>query len=188
MEGSPHSLLVAAGAEAFADRLGFPRCAEAELLVTLSPEGPAGPAGDTVGAVARDARGRLAVATSTGGTRGKLPGRVGDSPLAGAGGYADSLTAAVGSTGVGEALMKLLPCKRVSDRVALGIPLPRACREAIAEIDARFGAPAGLVGVDAAGRLAWAHNTDAMPLAWAVAGEPVRGDPATAEGAIDLQP
>ena len=69
-----------------------------------------------MGAVALDAFGNLAAATSTGGTRFKSPGRVGDSPLVGAGTYADNLTAAVSATGYGESLMRILISKRICDK------------------------------------------------------------------------
>lgn len=80
---SPHTMLVAHGAERFADEMGFPRCDDADLRVADVAE----PAADTVGAVARDAEGNLAVAASTGGVLRQVPGRVGDTPLVGAGAY-----------------------------------------------------------------------------------------------------
>lgn len=179
MAHSGHSLLVGPGAEAFADAIGFPRCADAELRVDLPPVAdppsslPAGPQGDTVGAVALDLRGHLAAATSTGGTAGKLPGRVGDSPLAGAGGYADDRSAAVSSTGQGEALMKLLLAKHAADLAAAGYDAQSACEAAIALLGDRLGAPGGLIAIDAAGNLGMACNTEAMPVAWACGAEPV---------------
>ena len=68
---------------------------------------------DTVGAVALDSEGNFAVATSTGGTARKLRGRVGDSPIAGSGAYADNELGAVSSTGWGESIMKVVLCKRI---------------------------------------------------------------------------
>lgn len=184
MERSGHSLLVGPGAEAFADALGFPRCDDADLRVDQAPvadahppeaqQAAAGPQGDTVGAVALDRGGRLAAATSTGGTVDKLPGRVGDSPLAGAGGYADNRSAAVSSTGQGEALMKLVLAKHAADLAAGGLEAQAACEAAVALLDARLGAPGGLIAIDAAGRLGMACNTEAMPVAWAAGPEPVR--------------
>lgn len=181
MERSGHSLLVGPGAEAFADALGFPRCDDADLRVDQPPvadtpdaRAAAGPQGDTVGAVALDQGGGLAAATSTGGTVDKLPGRVGDSPLAGAGGYADNRSAAVSSTGQGEALMKLVLAKHAADLAAGGLDAQAACEAAIALLDARLGAPGGLIAIDAAGRLGMACNTEAMPVAWAAGSEPVR--------------
>lgn len=189
MAHSGHSLLVGPGAEAFADAIGFPRCADAELRVDLPPVAdpasslpaagaapatlPAGPQGDTVGAVALDLQGHLAAATSTGGTAGKLPGRVGDSPLAGAGGYADDRSAAVSSTGQGEALMKLLLAKHAADLAAAGHDAQSACEAAIALLGERLGAPGGLIAIDAAGALGMACNTEAMPVAWACGAAPV---------------
>jgi beta-aspartyl-peptidase (threonine type) len=93
MEQTRHSLLVGDGASRFADSIGVPRCDAAELLV-----GRSAPAGDTVGAVVCGRDAGLAVAASTGGIPGKLPGRVGDTPLVGAGAYADNASAAVTAT------------------------------------------------------------------------------------------
>ena len=135
LELSEHTVLVGAGAGLFADSIGFPRCELADLIVDLELEKhqelrrldayetktifhEPGSMGDTVGAVAIDADGNLATATSTGGTRKKHPGRVGDSPLVGSGGYADNQTAAVSATGHGETLMKILISKQVCDFVA----------------------------------------------------------------------
>lgn len=170
MEETPHALLVGAGASRFADEIGFPRCAAADLLPP-PPDGPAnGPLGDTVGAVAVDQAGNLAAATSTGGTRDKMVGRVGDSPLVGSGGYADNQGAAVSATGHGEALMKVVISKQVSDYVAGGLPPQAACAAAIALLAARTGGTGGLIAIDAQGRVGAAFNTAAMPYASIVKG------------------
>jgi beta-aspartyl-peptidase (threonine type) len=172
MQRTRHTLLVAAGAEAFADSIGFPRCDEAELIV----EPPPAAASDTVGAVACDGAGHVAAATSTGGIPGKLPGRVGDSPLPGAGGYADDASAAASATGDGEALMKLVISKRAADLVAAGRSPQDACAAAMAELAARIdGAHGGLIAVDALGRVGIMFNTAAMPWAWASADRAASG-------------
>jgi L-asparaginase / beta-aspartyl-peptidase len=109
MERTPHVLLAGRGAEALAVELDlelmkpgwFVTSTERERLARRLREG----GGGTVGAVARDARGALAAATSTGGVRGQLPGRVGDSPILGAGTYADA-RCAVSATGDGEAVIR----------------------------------------------------------------------------------
>lgn len=164
MRRTPHSLLVAGGAGAFADSIGFSRCEEAELIV----ERPPPVASDTVGAAACDDAGNVAAATSTGGIPGKMPGRVGDSPLPGAGGYADNASAAVSATGDGEALMKVVISKRAADLVAAGRAPQEACAEALAEVAARItGAHGGLIALDARGRIGIVSNTAAMPWAWA---------------------
>jgi L-asparaginase / beta-aspartyl-peptidase len=173
MEQTPHAFLVGAGADAFADRIGFPRCAVEDLLAetAVTPNPPTGPLGDTVGAVALDAQGNLAAATSTGGTRQKLPGRVGDSPLVGSGGYADNRTAGVSATGHGESLMKILISKQVCDYVATGLSAQAACEAAIRLLEERTGGEGGLIALDAAGRVGAAFNTAAMPHAYVVGEE-----------------
>lgn len=188
MQDTVHNFLVGRGAEAFADSIGFPRCELAELLAGY-PEPPAGvdtdqvpviarttTSGDTVGAVAFDIHGDLAVATSTGGTERKLPGRVGDSPLVGSGGYADNWTAAVSATGHGENLMKVVISKQVCDYVASGLSAQAACESAIRLLAERVNGRGGVIAVDARGRLGIAYNTGAMPHAYAIGeGEIVRG-------------
>jgi beta-aspartyl-peptidase (threonine type) len=122
---------------------------------------------DTVGAVALDARGDLAAATSTGGTLNKTPGRVGDSSLIGCGCYADNLSAAVSLTGWGEPIMKLVLGKWATDRVAAGTAPEMAAQEAIAYLYNRLGGHGGIILLGPDGRFGLAHNTPAM--AWGVA-------------------
>jgi L-asparaginase / beta-aspartyl-peptidase len=122
---------------------------------------------DTVGAVALDARGNLAAATSTGGTLNKTPGRVGDSSLIGCGCYADNLAAAVSLTGWGEPIMKLVLGKWATDRVAAGTAPELAAREAISYLYNRLGGHGGIILLGPDGRFGLAHNTPAM--AWGVA-------------------
>jgi beta-aspartyl-peptidase (threonine type) len=180
MLDSGHNFLVGFGAEAFADSIGFPRCAVGELLVDdivrhtegLQAEAEAA-LGDTVGAVALDHEGNLAAATSTGGTANKLPGRVGDSPLVGSGAYADNRSAAVSATGYGEALMRVVISLRVCDFVGAGLSAKSACEAAIRLLEERTGGDGGLIAVDARGQVGWAFNTAAMPLAYATNNEPV---------------
>ena len=187
---SQHSFLVAAGAEAFADAIGFPRCSLSDLLnadqLELLQSGidlnqyaaqllasEESPPGDTVGAVALDLYGNLAAATSTGGTKAKQPGRVGDSPLVGSGAYADNWTAAVSATGYGEALMKVLISKRVCDFVADGLSTQKACEAALNILRERVNGQGGLISVDARGRIGVAYNTLAMPHAFTRGEEPI---------------
>lgn len=122
---------------------------------------------DTVGAVALDAAGNLAAATSTGGTLNKTPGRVGDSSLIGCGCYADNLSAAVSLTGWGEPIMKLVLGKWATDRVAEGTPPEVAAQEAIAYLYNRLGGHGGSILLGPDGRFGFAHNTPAM--AWGLA-------------------
>jgi beta-aspartyl-peptidase (threonine type) len=117
---------------------------------------------DTVGAVALDAAGDLAAATSTGGTLNKTPGRVGDSSLIGCGCYADNLSAAVSLTGWGEPIMKLVLGKWATDRVANGAAPEIAAKEAIAYLVNRLGGHGGIILLGPDGRFGLAHNTPAM--------------------------
>jgi beta-aspartyl-peptidase (threonine type) len=174
MERTPHTLLAGAGADAFADELGLERCANADLVVVREPP-PA--AGDTVGAVAVDAHGNLAVATSTGGIEGKRPGRVGDTRLAGSGAYADNASAAVAATGDGEALMKVVISKLACDLIAGGGTPQEAVEAALGRVVARFQAHGGLIAIDPAGRIGAVCNTSAMPYAHAAAGAGVVARP-----------
>jgi beta-aspartyl-peptidase (threonine type) len=179
MLDSGHNFLVGAGAEAFADSIDFPRCDVSELLVGDSIEhrelagANDGGLGDTVGAVALDAHGNLAAATSTGGTPNKRPGRVGDSPLVGSGAYADNWTAGVSATGYGEALMRVVISKRVCDLVGMGLSAAAACAAAIRLLEERTGGEGGLIAVDAHGQVGFAYNTQAMPHAYAIDDGPV---------------
>jgi len=137
----------------------------------LAPEGKSALRGldshDTVGAVALDAHGNLAAATSTGGTLNKTPGRVGDSSLIGCGCYADNLSAAVSLTGWGEPIMKLVLGKWATDRVASGTAPELAAREAISYLFNRLGGHGGIILLGPDGRFGFAHNTPAM--AWGLA-------------------
>ena len=128
---------------------------------------PSGKDHDTVGAVALDANGNLAAATSTGGTLNKPPGRVGDSSLIGCGCYADNLSAAVSLTGWGEPIMKLVLGKWATDRVASGTAPEIAAREAISYLYNRLGGHGGIILLGPDGRFGLAHNTPAM--AWGIA-------------------
>ena len=190
MEESEHAFLVGAGAHAFAAAVGVPRCdpawlitpAEQERFALLRQDGSyetdvifrePGALGDTVGAVAIDAAGNVAAATSTGGTRNKLPGRIGDSPLPGCGAYADNRTGAVSATGHGEAIMKVLLSKQVCDFMGMGLDTTAACEAAITLLGQRVDGKGGAVAVDARGGVGFAYNTDAMPFGYALGDAPV---------------
>lgn len=184
-----HALLVAYGAEAFADQIGFERCDVTALLVgdelekfyalqknpdydtaaMFTEEDSMG----TVGAVALDQTGNLAAATSTGGTRGKLPGRVGDSPLVGSGAYADNWTAAASATGYGEALMRIVISKRVCDFVGNGLAAQGACTAAIRVLEERVHGKGGVIAVDPRGNVGFSYNTVAMPHAYALGSDAI---------------
>ncbi|MDI3316753.1 MAG: isoaspartyl peptidase/L-asparaginase [Bacillota bacterium] len=118
----------------------------------------------TVGAVAVDAEGRVAAATSTGGISLKLPGRVGDTPVMGAGTFASPLGAA-SATGHGEGILRLGLTRLAVERMEREDAM-EAVRAAI-DLAGRAGVEAGLIGVDARGGLGFAFNTAGMARAWA---------------------
>jgi len=173
MERSDHVLLAGPGASAFAREVGIPPHANA-LLVTPEQRArweraragaPSSKTG-TVGAVARDVRGHLAAATSTGGMSMKRPGRVGDTPLAGCGNYADDALAAVSCTGHGERIIQLTLARHAADLVGRGLSSMEAAREAVALLGRRVGGTGGLIVVGPSGEAGYAHNTLVMSRAW----------------------
>jgi isoaspartyl peptidase/L-asparaginase-like protein (Ntn-hydrolase superfamily) len=116
----------------------------------------------TVGAVALDRSGNLAAATSTGGFTNKMAGRVGDSPLIGAGTYAGNATCAVSGTGSGEHFIRSVLAYDVAARMRyLGEPLPTAARRALARV-AALGGDGGLIAVDRTGRVAMPFVSEGM--------------------------
>jgi L-asparaginase/beta-aspartyl-peptidase (threonine type) len=151
MEKTPHVLLAGEGAAQFAAAQGLERVEDPLSYYTPAESGLPGAA--TIGAVARDTAGRLAAATSTGGLRGKLPGRVGDTPIIGAGCWADE-RAAVSCTGLGEYFMRVNAAADVSARIAYaGRTLAHAAAGVIDDVRA-LGGYGGLIAVDAAGNVA----------------------------------
>ena len=187
LEDSPHVYLVGEGAERFAQQHGLPLCMNGELVIEREVErlqrvqqavheGKAPEffaEHDTVGAVALDASGNLAAATSTGGTLNKTPGRVGDSSLIGCGCYADNESAAVSTTGWGEPIMKLVLAKWAADRVLQGVPPEKAATAAIDRLETRLAGHGGIIMLDGRGRHGLAHNTPRM--AWGLKSEREEG-------------
>jgi len=116
----------------------------------------------TVGAVAVDVDGHVAVATSTGGLTAKRWGRVGDSPLIGAGTYADDRSAAVSATGSGEYFIRAVAAHQLAERVRIGgEPLQQALDAVLADV-ASLGGKGGLIAVAPDGDAAWGFTTPAM--------------------------
>lgn len=110
--------------------------------------------GNTVGAVAIDAFGNIAAATSTGGLTGKMSGRIGDAPIPGAGTYSDNRFAGISATGEGEVIMKAVLNFDIIKRMEyLGQSLQDAATDACNEMTARFGGDGGIVGIDKDGEI-----------------------------------
>jgi L-asparaginase / beta-aspartyl-peptidase len=181
LEDGRHVLLAGQGAARFAVDEGFtPSTAEAmttqaardRLALARSKGGVDGWAGGTVGAVARDVRGSVAAATSTGGRVNKHAGRVGDSPVPGAGNYADDDGGACSLTGDGEAVLRLCLGKTAVDLLRGRSHPEEAARSVVRLLGSRLGATGGLILVDRSGRLGLARNTRTMT--WAAAGEQLR--------------
>jgi beta-aspartyl-peptidase (threonine type) len=194
MERTPHVFFGGAGAERLAAELGLELVEPgffitAERLQQLEAAKRAGAitldhddhafcdddaAFGTVGAVARDSRGHLAAATSTGGLSNKLPGRVGDTPVIGAGTFADDRSAAVSCTGTGESFIRSGFGHAVHARIAwCGWTLDRACAEALDSV-AHYHGRGGCIAIDAQGNIALPFNARSMYRAWVEADGVVR--------------
>ncbi len=173
MERSPHVLIGGVAAERLARQAGVRMCRPEQLVterarsrwlavLQAKPRRVSEHHG-TVGAAALDQDGNLAAATSTGGVSGKMPGRIGDSAIVGAGLYAAE-TGAASATGTGEAIMKGCLCREAIALLAR-IGVQRAAVRAIEDLYAATGGEAGLVMVDSSGRFGYAHNAQAMEIA-----------------------
>lgn len=174
MEHSPHVLLSGAGADAFSVEQGleqanaswFETAARRRQRDAMLARGGDGFDVDmkygTVGAVARDAQGHVAAATSTGGVTGKRWGRIGDSPLIGAGTHADDRAGAVSATGAGEFFIRANVAHEIGARVRmLGESVLDAGAAAIAEVGA-MGGSGGVILVGTDGTGGWRFNTPGM--------------------------
>lgn len=161
-------LLAGAGADRFAEAWGFERMTP-EMRASATGETKDGDGAlsehGTVGAVALDAGGRLAAATSTGGRQGQHPGRVGDSPVPGAGVWADAATAAVSATGAGEAFVVAGFGHRIDWGMRHGLALAAAV-EAGLEAVARLGGDGGGIALAPDGSFAASFNSRAMARGW----------------------
>ena len=195
-----HCLLVGEGAVRFARRVGHPcvdpvgfeteqsrdawRRRRAKILAegwddARAPWNPGEgltPNGNTVGAVARTSDGRTAAATSTGGLMMRYAGRVGDTPIAGAGTYARDDWGALSATGHGETMMRTVfayAALQALDGGANAEPAP-ILKAALDEATARAGGRGGAIAVRADGRLVHARNTRGMGVAWRYAGQGIQ--------------
>jgi beta-aspartyl-peptidase (threonine type) len=186
MDSSPHVLMIGEGAEMFARQHGvqlvpkgyffterrWKEYQEAKQAEKAAPKGPVSATDldprrewkyGTVGAVALDASGNLAAGTSTGGTNYKLPGRVGDSPIIGAGTYANNASCAVSATGQGEYFIRNVVAHDICARVAYQrVPLQKAAEDVIAGELPKQGGEGGVIAVDSAGQYTMQFNTDGM--------------------------
>ena len=164
LRATPHVMLGGQGALAFAKLEGFELVENPDDYYVL-------PVGvyehelyeqkhGTVGAVALDTTGGLAAATSTGGTLGKLEGRIGDSPLIGPGTWADD-DVAISFTGTGEHIIRSGGAISIAHKVAAGLAVETAIDEVLAEIE-RLGGDAGVIVVTRDGEIAMTYNSDGM--------------------------
>ena len=169
MERTPHVMLAGEGAGLFAREQGLEAVGDDPDWFTHAGKGednhpPGTLSHGTVGCCVLDADGRLAAATSTAGVFGKMPGRVGDTPIPAAGTWADDRVAA-SATGQGEYFMRVAATAQVSWRVAAGQPLAEAARSVIDEIGA-LGGDGGLIALDRDGNIAAPFNSQGMKRAW----------------------
>lgn len=191
MEYSPHVMMIGEGAENFAIAQGMERVSAdifstperyAQLLAARTVgetvlDHSASPLDEnnkmgTVGAVALDMFGNLAAATSTGGMTNKLPGRVGDSPLVGAGCYANNASVAVSCTGTGEVFIRALAAYDIAALMDYGgLSLSEACERVVMEKLPALGGSGGLIAIDHEGNVALPFNSEGMYRAWGYAGD-----------------
>lgn len=182
MEHSPHVMMIGEGAENFAIAQGMERVSAdifstperyAQLLAARTAgetvlDHSASPLDEnnkmgTVGAVALDMFGNLAAATSTGGMTNKLPGRVGDSPLVGAGCYANNASVAVSCTGTGEVFIRALAAYDIAALMDYGgLSLSEACERVVMEKLPALGGSGGLIAIDHEGNVALPFNSEGM--------------------------
>jgi beta-aspartyl-peptidase (threonine type) len=165
MEDGRHVMLAGEGALLFARQIGFPEYPPESLIVDREKKRWASKHG-TVGCVAFDSFGHLAVANSTGGIFDKLPGRVGDSPLIGCGTYADDYGAAA-CTGHGEAIIRMVLAKSAVDLLKAGTDPQRTADQAVGLLAEKTGSTGGLILIDRQGKIGHARNTTHMPVCWA---------------------
>jgi L-asparaginase / beta-aspartyl-peptidase len=183
-DDTPHVLLCGTGAEAFARECGIPAIANSSLITprqrarweelhSLALKEGADSVRrkiGTIGAVAVDAKAHVAACTSTGGTMYKRPGRVGDTPIIGAGTYADDHEAAASSTGLGEAILKVTMAREACAFVRDGASPRQAAMDAVGLLRARAQGEGGIIVAGPDGRLGWAWNTPRMSRALIRAG------------------
>lgn len=181
LEDGRHSILVGEGALHFARKIGMETITSKELLIDRELERwkeiqldrtfttrtifeHTGPTMGTVGAVAIDEGGRIAAATSTGGTPNKLPGRMGDTPIVGCGTYADDESAGASATGWGESVLKVTLAARVCHFVEQGDSAMEAAQRAVDCLGSKVDGLGGVIVIDHEGEIGYAHNTPCMAI------------------------
>ena len=170
MQQTPHVLLAGEGAALFAAEQGMDAIGDEPAWFTHAGQSddnhpPKGRLSHgTVGCCVLDSQGRLAAATSTAGVFGKMPGRVGDTPIPGAGSWADGRVA-VSSTGTGEYFLRAVAAAQVGWRVQAGQALTEAAQAVIDDIDG-MGGDGGLIALDRDGNIAQPYNSQGMKRAW----------------------
>ena len=169
MEKTPHVMLAGEGAALFALDQGLERIGDEDAWFTRAGQGednhpPGTLSHGTVGCCVLDSHGRLAAGTSTAGVFGKLPGRVGDTPIPAAGTWADE-GAAVSCTGQGEYFIRVAAAARTAFGVAAGQTLADSAQATIDRIGG-LGGDGGLIALDRAGNIAQPYNSQGMKRAW----------------------
>lgn len=173
LENTEHCFFIGQGADDLAREMGFPYMPNIEFITDtelmrfrqhkVEESGATG----TVGAVAIDNHGNIAVATSTGGVHNKRPGRVGDTPLFGAGAYAEPTLGGVSATGIGEQVMRYMLGQYAVHQVDADTSAQQALIKTAQFIQTKFDNPqVGLIMIDVQGNLGAMHTTQAMPIAW----------------------
>jgi beta-aspartyl-peptidase (threonine type) len=180
MTDSEHVMLMGEGAEEFARQQGFEMMGPAYFHTDFrwqqlqrikaqetaheetSPEDQRDQWFSTVGAVALDQQGNLAAGTSTGGTSNKRWGRVGDSPIIGAGTYANNLSCAVSATGHGEFFIRYVVAYNICNRVELGAPLAEAADYVVNDVLVKAGGEGGVIAMDREGNITTPFNVEGM--------------------------
>lgn len=133
--------------------------------------------GDTVGAVTLDRDGNVAAATSTGGVWLKWPGRIGDSPIPGAGFWAENGVGAFSATGIGEVIIMTALALRARDELVKTGDIALALNNAVKQATEPYGPnTVGIIGIDARGNPAYSFNTEAMARGWGKQGEEIYAD------------
>lgn len=176
MEKTPHVMLAGNGAVEFARQHGYEEVTDPATYYTLPVGVTRADISDiahgTVGAAALDTTGGLAAATSTGGTFGKLHGRIGDTPLIGPGTWADD-NIAISCTGIGEHIIRSGGASSAAFRYRSGVPLETALQEMLDEV-ARLGGDAGVIAVTRDGGIAMPYNSEGMKRACGRSGSDIQ--------------